>query len=68
VHFLQEQLKPATICEKVLAIRYNYWSVFIPQTTEDGSVKAHLQILYGQYLILGAFGTICFRPKNQSFL
>ena len=28
--------------------------------TEDGSVKALLQILYGQYLILGAFGSYKF--------
>ena len=39
--------------------------------TEDGSVKALPQILYGQHLILEAFGMynfICFRPINQSFL
>ena len=33
--------------------------------TEDGSTEALLQILYGQYLILGV---VCFRPKNQRFL
>ena len=28
--------------------------------TKDGSVKALLQILYGQYLILGTFGSYMF--------
>ena len=45
------------------------------ETTEDGSLKVLLQILYGQYLILGAFGsyihvldlktTYFCRKKNQ---
>ena len=34
--------------------------------TEDGSTEALLQMLYGQYLILGVF--VCLRPKNQGFL
>ena len=32
--------------------------------TEDRSVNAVPQILYGQYLILGAFGSYTFGPKN----
>ena len=30
------------------------------ETTEDGSTEALLQILYGQYLILGVFGSCMF--------
>ena len=33
---------------------------FYIQTTEDGSVNAVPQILYGQYLILEAFGSYMF--------
>ena len=32
----------------------------ISAVTEDGSVNAVPQILYGQYLILGAFGSYMF--------
>ena len=32
----------------------------LPKTTEDGSTEALLQILYGQYLILGVFGSYMF--------
>ena len=37
-------------------------------TTEDGSMKAVPQSLYGQYLKWEHVGVICFRTKNQSFL
>ena len=32
--------------------------------TKKGSVKALLQIIYGQYFILGSFGSFTFRPKK----
>ena len=47
-----------------LEFRICYWisncQVCIRSITEDGSVNAVPQILYGQYLILGAFGSYMF--------
>ena len=48
------------------SIKYNVVQFFHTEQsklfigTKDGSVNAHPQILYGQYLILGAFGSCMF--------
>ena len=53
----------------ILETKTNQWYCFsmftknrsgIIHTTEDGSTEALLQILYGQYLILGVFGSCMF--------
>ena len=44
-----------------LKLHYNsFVPVKMAATTEDGSTEALLQILYGQYLILGVFGSCMF--------
>ena len=37
------------------------------RATEDGSMDSVPQILYGQYLILGVFGSYMFKTKKPNF-
>ena len=51
----------APICFRFyLTFTTNTFAVYSIITTEDGSTEALLQILYGQYLILGVFGSCMF--------
>ena len=45
--------------EKIL-LKQKLMELCMLKFTEDGSMKALLQILYGQYLILGVFGSYMF--------